>query len=259
MLVCLAAAVPAADAESLEKCEQEEVRLYLALAEASEAAYNDSQPGLESTPSGCVALIREDEDGNLVVAFRGSLLGDRVPKRRFSNFGGANIRRGYRDWVATNLKQTAGFLPRQYTEAALLLEKHVRAHPVDKLVFVTGHSKGGGAAAYAFVAAALSANLSGEQRGRVRCVTFNAAVIREKNWRRLFRGLGRDAAASVKEPAPGSITSLVMAEDPVSRIGAAEERKYVARIRITPATALAPGEQHAMGGVIAALEKALLD
>lgn len=252
----LASASLATGADGLAQCELPELRLYLALARASEAAYGDSQPGLESTPSGCVALIREDDDGNLVIAFRGSLLGDRNPKHRFSNLGGANIRRSYRDWAATNLKQVTGFLPRQYVEAASLVEEHARRHPADKLVYVTGHSKGGGAAAYAFVAACLSPKVSRKQAARLRCVTFNAAVVREQNWRRLHRRLEVDADLSRKEPPAGSILSLCMRDDPVSKIAASEERPYVRRIVMTPTMERTPTEQHGIGVVTDELTRA---
>lgn len=243
-------------ADGLDTCAPAELRLYLALAKASEMAYDDSQPGLERTPSGCVALVREDRNGNLVIAFRGSMLGDRKPKHRFSNLGGANMRRNYRDWAATNLKQATGFLPRQYVEAASLVEERVRRHPPDKFVFITGHSKGGGAAAYAYVAANLSSNLSGEQVKRMHCVTFNAAVVRERNWRRLHRSPDRGAYTSRKEPSAGSIHALCMRDDPVSKIAAAEERPYIKRIIIAPATALTPNEQHGIAILISELADA---
>lgn len=244
----------ASGVDSLEACKPEELRLYLALAEASEKAYDDSQPGLESTPSGCVALIREDGDGNLVIAFRGSMLGDRHPEHRFSNLGGANMRRNYRDWFATNLKQATGFLPRQYVEAASLVERHLLGHPADKLVFITGHSKGGGAATYAFVAVSLSPKVSMKQAGHMRCVTFNAAVVRERNWRRLYRRLDRHLDSSRKEPGAGSIRALCMRDDPVSKIAASEERPYVSRISINPSVALAPNEQHGIGVMVRELK-----
>lgn len=246
----------AAAADSLDDCATPELELYLALAKAAETAYDDSRPGLESTPSGCVALIGETGGGDLVIAFRGSMLGDRDPKHRFSGLGGANIRRNYRDWLATNLKQAAGFLPRQYVEAAALAEKHVRAHPADRRVFVVGHSKGGGAAAYAFVAAVLSPKVSDEQAARLRCVTFNAAVVAEQNWRRLRRGLDRGGGAARREPAAGSIVALCMRDDPVSRIAASRERPYARRIVIAPTAPLSASEQHGIGVVIDELEKA---
>ena len=243
-----------AGAENVDACAPAEVKLYLALANASERSYDDSRAGLEETPSGCVALVEEDADGNLVIAFRGSMHRDRTPEHRFSNLGGANIRRTYRDWVATNLKQTAGFLPRQYVEAAAVVEKHVRGHPVDRLVYVTGHSKGGGAATYAYVAALVSQDVSKKQARRLRCVTFNAAVVKEQNWRRLFRRLEGDAAKAEREVASASVCALVMADDPVSKIAAPEERRYVKRIKITPTTDMTPNEQHGIRAVIGELE-----
>lgn len=243
--------------DGLAGCKTGELRLYLALAEACEDAYDDSQSGLESTPSGCVALVRTDHVGNLIIAFRGSMLGDRNPKHRFSSFGGANIRRNYRDWVATNLKQTAGFLPRQYVEAAELVEEHILEHPVDKLVFITGHSKGGGAATYAFVGANLSSAVSREQAERMRCVTFNAAVVREQNWRRLYRRPGRESDAPQREPLRNSIRALCMRDDPVSKIAMSEERAYVRRMIITPTSDLTANEQHGIRVIIDELESEL--
>jgi hypothetical protein len=259
MVACytwLVSTSPAAGADSLDRCEQPEVRLYLVLAEASELAYDDSQSGLVRTPSGCVALVREDGNGNLIIAFRGSMLGNRNPKHRFSNLGGANIRRNYRDWAATNLKQAMGFLPRQYVEAISLVEEHVRKHPADKLVFITGHSKGGGTATYAFVAVSMSSKVSGEQAGRLRCVTFNAAVVKEQNWRRLYRRLDRDIDISRKEPPAGSILALCMRDDPVSKIAESEERPYVKRIIIEPTVSRTPNEQHSIGVMIGELVNA---
>lgn len=239
----------------LESCSPHEIDTYLALAEASELVYDDSQPGLTSTPSGCVALVKEDARGNLIIAFRGSMLGDRNPKHPFSSFGGANMKRNYRDWVATNLKQTAGFLPRQYTEAATLVEELLAKHPLDKKVYVTGHSKGGGAAAYAFIAAFISPNVETEALDRMRAVTFNAAVVREQNWRRLFRSVPGKRGNLSAEPPANCIDALFMQDDPVSKIASAEERKYIRRICIVPTTAIAPTAQHGIGTVISEMKK----
>ncbi len=106
--------------ETIDQCQPAELEQYLALAYASEKAYDDAQPDLETTPSGAAALIYEDAGGNLVIAFRGSMLADRKPKHRFSSFGGANICRNYRDWVATNFKQTTGFCQGNMWKAPLL-------------------------------------------------------------------------------------------------------------------------------------------
>lgn len=252
LLLVLAVVAPpaAAGADSVDECSLAEVTLYLNLAKASERAYDDSPKWLETTPSGCVALVRKDKLGNLVIAFRGSMLGDRNPKHPFSNLGGANIRRNYRDWAATNLKQVSGFLPRQYIEAAALVEDHVLEHPVDKQIFITGHSKGGGAAAFAYVAACLSPRVSPERAKRMRAVVFNPAVVKEQNWRRLFRTLGLDEAGSEREPSPRSITALCMRDDPVSKIGAGEEREYVRRIIIAPTGDYSAIEQHGIGVII---------
>lgn len=240
-------------AEDLDEFGPDELRLFLALATASERAYDDTLPGLVRTRAGCVALVEENSRGDLVIAFRGSMLGDRNPKHRFSNLGGANIRRNYRDWAATNLKQATGFLPRQYVEAAALLEERVREHPVDKLVYVTGHSKGGGAATYAAVAASLALATIPELTGRMRVVTFNAAVVREQNWRRLLRRREAEHAVMPRD----SILALVMRDDPVSQIAQREERGFVRRVVIEPSAQLTPYDQHGIGVVIDEIERRL--
>ncbi|MCC8165675.1 MAG: hypothetical protein LIQ31_05905, partial [Planctomycetes bacterium] len=137
LIVIAAAPFPVCAADSIDDCSRSELAYYHYLATLSELAYDDAQPGLETTPSGCVALVREEADGAVVIAFRGSMLGDRTPSHPFSNLGGAVIRRNYRDWVATNLKQTAGFLPRQYTEAAALVKRRLLAADSGGPVFIT--------------------------------------------------------------------------------------------------------------------------
>lgn len=244
-------------ADSIDRYGPADMEAFLALAYASEMAYDDSQPGLETTPSGCTALVRKDADGNVVIAFRGSMHRDRKPRRPFSNLGGANIRRAYRDWVATNLKQTAGFLPRQYVEAAALVEELVRETPVDKRISITGHSKGGGAATYAYIAASVSPDVAPEQARRMHCATFNAAVVKEMNWHRLFRRLRGDPVAAERELASDSVFALVMEDDPVSKIAAGEERRYVKRVVIAPTRDLSSGQQHAIRVIIEELEKRL--
>ncbi len=244
-------------AEGLRDFSPAQLQAYRDLAVACEQAYADDQPGLVTTPAGCVALVREDVRGNLVIAFRGSMLGDRNPQHPFSNLGGKNMRRNYRDWVATNLKQTTGFLPRQYVEAAEVVAERLRSHPPDKYVLITGHSKGGGAATYAAVAARIAPEVSPEQADRMRVVTFNAAVVREQNWRRLFRRREERKGEAPVDTPPNSILAFTMADDPVSKIGQDEERNYVRRVVIEPTGELTPMEQHAISAVIGEFEAAM--
>ncbi len=244
-------------ADSIDDCSRAELALYHHLARLSELAYDDAQPGLETTPSGCVALVREEADGAVVIAFRGSMLGDRTPSHPFSNLGGAVIRRNYRDWVATNLKQTAGFLPRQYTEAAALVKRHLLAGDSATPVYITGHSKGGGAATYAYVSVRLDADVPPEQAARLRCITFNAAVVREQNWRRLEREHRRTPDPASRRPADGAITAIVMADDPVSKIAASEERTWVGRVVVDSSIERSAAEQHAVRAIIEELETRL--
>jgi Lipase (class 3). len=253
--VALASSGSAGAADGLDSARPAELDLFLALAVACEQAYGDSPEGLIVTPSGCALRTHVDRYGNLIIAFRGSMIGDRNPRHPFSSFGGANMRRNYRDWAATNLKQAFGFLPRQHTDAIPVLEELILNHPPGKYVFVTGHSKGGGAATYASVAVRYSERLSPEHLRRVRTVTFNASVVREQNWRRFFRRLESDVDMAEREPPAGSILALCMRDDPVSRITAGEERNYVRRITIAPSAVLTPNEQHGIQVVIDELEK----
>ncbi len=242
-------------ADNLDHASAGELNLYLALAKACEQVYDDSYDNLIVTPSGCVLSTQTDSYGNLIVAFRGSMLADRNPKHPFSSFSGANLRRNYRDWAATNVKQAFGFLPRQYIEAIDVLEKLLIQHPIDKYVFVTGHSKGGGIATYASVVVRYSADIRPEHVQRLRTFTFNAAVVREQNWRRFFRRLDPDLNLHERKTPPGSIVALCMRDDPVSKIAALEERDYVRRITITPSAELSPNEQHGILAIINELGK----
>lgn len=255
LVILLSCAAPAAETPA-----PVDWRRCLALAEAAGASYDETSPDALTTPSGCAALVREDSEGNLVIAFRGSMLTDRTRKGPFSTFGGATMRRNYRDWAATNLKQATGFLPRQYEEAAALVERFVLAHPADKRVYVTGHSKGGGVAAYAAVAACLSEKVDAERARRVRAVTFNAAVVRERNWRRLFRRHARQRVDDVLGRLADSraICALTMRDDPISKIAAGERASFEYTVVIVPTAELSPMEQHGIDAIIAEIA-ALVD
>lgn len=230
-----------------------EARLFLHLARMSRESYEDS-PGIVTTPAGCVALVREYADGNLVVAFRGSMMGDRDPDRKpFSNLGGKIMRRNYRDWVATNLKQVTGFLPRQYVEAAELLLEQIRLHPEAKHVYVTGHSKGGGAAEYAAVNAWLSRD-DGDLPP-VTTVTFNAAVVRERNWRRLYRTHSEESVRNLRGGDAPSVTAVFVRGDPVSDIARDERPSFSRTVELVPTEDLSAGERHGIDSVIQALER----
>lgn len=242
-------------AEAPHSASPADLRRYLFLAEAAKASYDETSPDVQTTPSGCAALVREDSEGDLIIAFRGSMLTDRSRKGPFSTFGGATMRRNYRDWAATNIKQAAGFLPRQYNEAAAMVERLAQAHPVDKRVYVTGHSKGGGVAAYAAVAACLSEKVDAEHSRRLRVVTFNAAVVRKRNWRRLFRRYAKQQVEDVLRHLAESrmICAVTMRDDPVSRFAADERAPFEHTVVITPTNESASFEQHGIDAIIVEL------
>ena len=230
-----------------------EIRLFLNLARMAKASYDDSSD-IVTTPAGCVALVREYGNGVLVVAFRGSMLGDRDPDRKpFSNLGGKVMRRNYRDWVATNLKQVTGFLPRQYIEAAELLLEQIRLHPDATRVYVTGHSKGGGAAEYAAINAWLSRDRPGLPP--ITTVTFNAAVVRERNWRRLYRTHSDESVNSLRGGDAPSVTAVFIQGDPVSDLARDERPSFSRTVELVPSGEMSAGERHGIDAVIRELER----
>ncbi|MCC8189496.1 MAG: hypothetical protein LIP77_02500, partial [Planctomycetes bacterium] len=168
---------------------------------------------------------------------------------------GATMRRNYRDWAATNLKQPAGFLTRQYLEAADLVVERVTSHPADQPIFITGHSKGGGAAAYAAAAACLAEGVSPDRARRLRVVTFNAAVVQPSNWQRLYRR-HRLANREAENRIAGvlTITAVTLRDDPVSKIRGAERPAFEQVVQLQPVPdSLSSLEQHGIEAVIAAL------
>ncbi len=229
---------------------------FLRAAHAAQRAYDDEPAGLEQTPAGCIARVSTDAAGTLTIAFRGSLLTDRTKKGRFSTFGGATWRRNYRDWAATNLKQTAGFLPRQYLEAAELVRDIMLAQPAGTNLILTGHSKGGGAALYAAASVCIEPEVRAHI-GSLRVITFNGAVIHPRNWRRLYRlhAIEPDAAHNAIQQ-NAHYYSLVMRDDPVSKIGGEERADFENVIVLAPAPDDVPAlQQHGIDAVIDALHR----
>lgn len=244
LLLCSAGAAAQYDRGDLD--------YYLFLAKASQLAYEDAPDGLVETESGCVALLLQNGGGDVAVAFRGSVVGDRQKRHPFSSLGGRAVRQTYRDWAATNLKQVTGFLPRQYLEAAEIVAKQAAALPVDKRLYVTGHSKGGGAAEFAVVAAHLNPDLSSAQKERIHCVTFNAAVVAAMNWKRLQRQYPRSDMEAVRRllAEPGKLVAVSMAGDLVSRIGAGEDPAFGTRLLIPPHEEMSALAQHDIATVV---------
>lgn len=99
-------------------------------------------------------LLRQENGDAIVVAFRGS------------NAPGED-EHWMQDWVV-DAHQGGGGIPQQYIYGAEVLSAARKAFPVNELI-VTGHSLGGGIAAYS--------TLKLIKPGRLACATYNAAGI----------------------------------------------------------------------------------
>ena len=104
------------------------------------------------------------------------------------------------DWVV-DAKQGGGGIPKQYLYGTELLSEVRRAFP-DANLIVTGHSLGGGIAAYSTV------NIA--DPSRLTCVTYNAAGISSVTLRQL--------PADVVANAAKRISTIRSKGDPVSAI-----------------------------------------
>ncbi|MCD8139103.1 MAG: hypothetical protein LUE17_04880 [Planctomycetaceae bacterium] len=237
-------------------CSDAELEYFLSLAEESRLSYLDDQEGVTMMTNGLAALVTEHGDGDVVIAFQGSVIGDRQKRHPFSSLGGAAIRQTYRDWVTTNLKGATGFLPRQYTEAAEFVARQAADLPATTTIHLTGHSKGGAAAEYALVAALINPDLTAEQKARINCTTFNGAVVQANTWERLFRRHRRADAGAMREALlqPGRMTAVVMEDDPVSGLGAGETPRHGRRVVVPAAGGQGALAQHGIETVILELE-----
>lgn len=132
-------------------------------------------------------LSHSENDHEVIVAFRGS------------NAPGED-EHWMQDWVV-DAKQGGGGIPKQYLYGAELLSEVRRAFP-DANLIVTGHSLGGGIAAYSTV------NIA--DPSRLTCVTYNAAGISSVTLRQL--------PADVVANAAKRISNIRSKGDPVSAI-----------------------------------------
>ena len=133
-------------------------------------------------------LSRATEDGGAIaVAFRGS------------NAPGED-EHWMQDWIV-DTHQGGGGTPKQYRYGAEVLAEARRAFP-DAALTVTGHSLGGGIAAYSTILL--------PEHGRLRCVTYNAAGISSLT----LLALPKDAVAK----AAALTTNIRSKGDPVSAI-----------------------------------------
>ena len=132
-------------------------------------------------------LSRQEEGNAIVIAFRGS------------NAPGED-EHWMQDWVV-DAHQGGGGTPRQYVYGAEMLSAIRNAFPDAELI-VTGHSLGGGIAAYSTI------NLA--KPGLLVCVTYNAAGISSLT----LLSLPKDLVAE----AVGRISNIRSKGDPVSAI-----------------------------------------
>lgn len=132
-------------------------------------------------------LLRRESDDGVVVAFRGS------------NAPGED-EHWMHDWVV-DVHQGGGGVPQQYVYGTEVLSSVRRAFPEVELI-VTGHSLGGGIAAYSTIQLV--------NPGRLACATYNAAGISSITLLSL-------PTATVSEAA-GRISNIRSKGDPVSAI-----------------------------------------
>ena len=132
-------------------------------------------------------LAHAKEGDVLAVAFRGS------------NAPGED-EHWMQDWIV-DTHQGGGEIPKQYLYGAEVLERARDAFP-DAPLTVTGHSLGGGIAAYA--------SIMMPEHGRLGCVTYNAAGISSIT----LLSMPKDAVAK----ASALITNIRSKGDPVSAI-----------------------------------------
>ena len=132
-------------------------------------------------------LSRIEKGDEIVVAFRGS------------NAPGED-EHWMQDWVV-DAHQGGGGTPKQYLYGAELLSEVRRSFPGYRII-VTGHSLGGGIAAYSTVLL--------QDAGRLRCVTFNAAGISSIT----LRAIPKDAVSGAAK----RIANVRSKGDPVSAI-----------------------------------------
>jgi hypothetical protein len=132
-------------------------------------------------------LLRRESDDGVVVAFRGS------------NAPGED-EHWMHDWVV-DVHQGGGGIPQQYVYGSEVLSSVRKTFP-DKELVVTGHSLGGGIAAYSTIQLG--------DPGRLVCATYNAAGISSIT----LLSLPKDAVSG----AAGRISNIRSKGDPVSAI-----------------------------------------
>lgn len=245
---------------NINDCSPDLIRLYISLAYYSKMAYDIPESGQMVTPSGCVATVVQDYGNNLIIAFRGSVMPP-MKDRNDPHPALADLLRlrSFQDWIETNLPQSSGELPRQYVEAANLAIDQIMRHPNVNRIYITGHSKGGGEAEFAITAASLSSAIPDHVKAKMMAVTFNAAVVRAKNWRRLLESCDEPQLERYFMGIVPRIDALSLYDDPVSRVDSVDRRKppYVNWVVIDPTEDLWAHQQHGIALMITELENRL--
>ncbi len=200
--------------------ESERQRLFIAGAEHAASAYRvhpdlpegyrpltDAEAALLQLPADCYSYERETGyiEDVLGVGFGArlsrSVRGDEiVVSFRGSNAPGED-EHWMQDWIV-DAHQGGGGTPKQYVDGAAVLGAVRTAFP-DASLTVTGHSLGGGIAAYA--------TLTLPETGRLQCMTYNAAGISSISLFAMPREIVEDRAAK-------AIVNIRSKGDPVSAI-----------------------------------------
>lgn len=256
----LCAAQNARDRISLDDCPPDLIRLYLSLAQYSSLAYKTPERELAVSPGGCVAMVLQDYENNLIIAFRGSVIPDEYARQNPDSPHGVVMRlRAIQDWLETNLTQFFGQMPVQYIEAADLAVQVILRHPNANRIFITGHSKGGGQAEFATAAAWLATDIPPQVKSRIMGVTFNAAVVREMNWQRLYDFADDPLVDHYLQGNTPRVDAVIMRDDIVPKMSSIERHPppFLNLVVIEPITDRWPADQHSLSVVIEELEKRL--
>lgn len=219
---------------------------YALLAEESYGGDTARNSQILKTESGNHILITTDNNGDVVIAFKGTSLPSKgelatlgvisatefvakkmlpLPVKTLASSVSipsptaqyAGNMQSVKD-MAANVQQYLGKIPKQYEEGVAVVSHIVANYPPEKKITVIGHSKGGGQALYASVAASMAVN-STDKVSRVNTVVFNPAVINDMNWVKLINQSANEIG--MKEVASrlgyqSEIMSISMDGDPVS-------------------------------------------
>lgn len=245
---------------SIDACPPELIELYLTMANYSKLAYHVPEHEMVVLPEGTAALVHRDQNNNLIIAFRGSVMPLSRSESKLDPIRGALYRlRSFQDWIETNVAQSLGHLPKQYVESAQLVIDQILKHPNVNRIFITGHSKGGGEAEFATAAAWLASDIPPQLKTRIMGITFNAAVVREMNWQRLYDYADDHLVDAYLQGYVPRVDAVIMCDDFVPKKDSLERhpRPFLNLVVIEPTEWLWAVEQHSIAVVIDELERRL--